>query len=172
MKDQDYSKFSPFAFGKSALITFPALNLCQQLWLLFQHVDINVCGRNEWKHLHGKKTFVLNIIWVVFLFGKFILDVSKSEYYHIMLSYSSILFFSDFDIYMFYLGIAILKKTNQIATWTDQYFRGVDIIFQRPQNITYLISNTHVFHLDNSDTFLPIMNIFTQHTLTIKAAGI
>lgn len=70
------------------------------------------------------------------------------------------------------LGIAILKKTNQIATWTDQYFRGVDIIFQRPQNITYLISNTHVFHLDNSDTFLPIMNIFTQHTLTIKAAGI
>lgn len=40
-----------------------------------------------------KKTFVLNIIWVVFLFGKFILDVSKSEYYHIMLSYSSIFFF-------------------------------------------------------------------------------
>lgn len=70
------------------------------------------------------------------------------------------------------LGIAILKKTNQIATWTDQYFRGVDIIFQRPQNITYLISNTHVFHLDNSDTFLPIMNIFTQHTLTTEAAGI
>lgn len=35
MKDQDYSKFSPFAFGKSALITLPgplpALNLCQQL---------------------------------------------------------------------------------------------------------------------------------------------
>lgn len=172
MKYQDYSKFSPFAFGKSALITLPALNLCQQLWLLFQHVDINVCGRNEWKHLHGKKTYVLNIIWVVFLFGKFILDVSKSEYYHIMLSYSSIFFFSDFDICMFYLGIAIRKKLNQIATWTDQYFRGVDIIFQRPQNITYLISNIHVFHLDNSDKSLPIMNIFTQHTLTIKAAGI
>lgn len=103
MKDQDYSKFSPFAFGKSALITLPALNLCQQLWLLFHHVDINVCGRNEWKHLHGKKTYVLNIIWVVFLFGKFILDVSKSEYYHIMLSYSSILFFRIL-IYVCFIG--------------------------------------------------------------------
>lgn len=71
--------------------------------IIFHHVDINVCGRNEWKHLHGKKTYVLNIIWVVFLFGKFILDVSKSEYYHIMLSYSSILFFRIL-IYVCFIG--------------------------------------------------------------------
>lgn len=67
------------------------------------------------ENIAKEKTLVLNIIWVVFLFGKFILDFQKANIITLCFVIHPY-YFSDFDICMFNLGIAIQKKTNQIAT--------------------------------------------------------